>query len=706
MSARKKVLSFLQNDADKPLTFEELCQQFGINSDQKSEFNDLLSELVKEGSIVMNNAGQYGIPEKFNLIPGRIDKTPRGFGFLVPEDPQREDIFISPENMNGAMHNDKVFLRVLPKSRGKKDAGEVVEIIERANKTVVGSLDKSKYFGFVVPDNPRIYSDIFIPKEKLKGAKQGQKVVARIVRWPENKRNPEGKIIEILGDKGDAGVDIESIIRQLDLPRQFPAEVKREAEKIPLTISEKEKMDRRDLRDLPMVTIDGADAKDLDDAVSIEKLGKNKVRLGVHIADVSHYVREGSPLDKEAFQRGTSIYLVDRVIPMLPERLSNGICSLNPHEERLALSVFIDYQLQPLEILDHEITRSIIKTNHRLTYNEVREILVQEKETTINKYSDFNSQLELMNRLRKELRKDRFAVGSINFDFQEVKVILNENGKPIELKKRKHGIPEQLIEEFMIAANKIIAETMYWQEYPFIYRVHDEPDLDRMHEFNEFIHNFGYHLKGVKNGVHPRSLQEILEKIQGEPEENIIEHVLLRSMKKAIYSEKNIGHFGLGLNYYTHFTSPIRRYPDLMIHRIIKEVLEKGVIEGQRREELENQVSRVSDHCSFRERLAMEAERDSVDLKKIEFMEDKIGYKYTGIISGITGFGFFVRLDNTVEGLVHVEDLTDDYYHYQPEQHALIGERTKKMYQIGDEVKVKVSRVDLDERKLDFLPLD
>ncbi|MGM0410936.1 MAG: ribonuclease R [Bacillota bacterium] len=703
MSARQKVLSYLKNNVEKPMTAQELYERFEIANDQEKYFSEILEDLVNEGLLVKNSSGQYGIPEKFNLIAGRIDRSPKGFAFLIPDEPGREDIFISSENLNSAMHNDKVFLRLLPDSRGEKDEGEVVKVIERANETIVGNLDKSKHFGFVVPDNKRIFSDIFIPKEKLKGARQGQKVVAKIEQWPEKKRNPEGKIIEILGNKDEAGVDIEAIIRQLQLPQGFSKDVLEEIENIPSEVEKPELSDRKDLRDLDMVTIDGADAKDLDDAVSIKKLDENKLRLGVHIADVTHYVKEGTALDNEARERGTSIYLVDRVIPMLPQKLSNGICSLNPQVDRLAMTVFMDYQLEPFELKNYEITKSIIKTNYRLTYDEVREMLLKNNKEVQEKYSDFFPKLKLMQKLMNKLRTKRFKEGSIDFDFEEVKVILNDQGKPIELKKRKHEVPEKIIEEFMISANKIVAEDMYWRDIPFIYRIHDEPDTDRMQEFNEFIHNFGYHLKGVKNGIHPRALQELLEKVEGKAEQNIIETVLLRSMKKAVYSNLNIGHFGLGLEYYSHFTSPIRRYPDLMIHRIIKEVLDKGYLNNGRKEDLKKQVKDVADHSSLQERRAMEAERDSVDLKKIEFMKDKIGEVYDGIISGVSAFGFFVRLDNTVEGLVHVEDLKDDYYIFEREQHALIGERTKKRFRIGDEVEVKVTGVNLDQRQLDFV---
>lgn len=706
MSAREKILEFMKTKSYRPMKAKELFVEFGVNKDQYSIMEKLLDDLVKEGLIYKNSKGRYGLPEKMDLIRGRIQGNQKGFGFLIPDDPTKEDLFLSRENMNGAMHNDKVFVRILPGVSGKRQEGEVVEIIERANRRVVGNFEKNRYFGFVVPDNKRIFYDLFIPKEEINGARQNQKVVAEITQWPGNKRNPEGKIVEILGYKDEPGVDIEGIIHQLNLPRQFPDEVIEELEEVPAVITGEDLQDRRDLRDLPMVTIDGADAKDLDDAVSIEELDGGKVRLGVHIADVTHYVKEGTALDKEALNRGTSIYLVDRVIPMLPRKLSNGICSLNPREDRLAMSVFISYQWEPFEIKDYEIFPSVIKTNYRLTYDEVGEILVNNNEKVSSKYNDFVPQLKLMNRLREKLRKERSNGGSIDFDFPEVKIILDDDGRPVDIIERKHGIPEQLIEEFMIAANRVVAEDMFWREVPFIYRVHDQPDTDRLFEFNEFIHNFGYHLKGVNNEVHPRALQELLETVEGRPEERVINTMLLRSMKQAVYSPQNIGHFGLAIDYYSHFTSPIRRYPDLMIHRIIKEVLKKGYLSRNRINELNERLPQIAEHSSLQERRAMEAERDSLDLKLLEYMKDKIGQEFSGIINGVTNFGLFVELDNTVEGLVHVENLKDDYYHYNKEQQCLIGERKKKVYRFGDEVRVRVDRVNLDERQLDFLIVD
>ena len=708
MSARSELLKKLREDVHRPLSKKEIFQKFEIAKEQQQMFSDLLDDLIKSGQIFKNSQGLYGVPEKFNLIGGRVEKIASGNAFLIPDDPEKEDIYISSANMNGAMHNDKVFVRPVHSNRGKSQAGEVAEIVERVNKEVVGNLEKYKNYGFLIPDNKRICNDIFIPPEALNDAQNGQKVVAKISRWPEKNRNPEGEIIEILGDKDDAGVDIEAIIRQLNLPGKFPDEVLEQTENIPEQVAEaaiNSDQEREDLRDLKLVTIDGPDAKDFDDAVSIEKQQDGVYRLGVHIADVSHYVTEDSPLDSEAYSRATSIYLVDRVIPMLPEKLSNGICSLNPQVDRLTMSVFIEYKFHGkygIEVRDHRITKSVINSNHRMTYDEAQDILEDNERAKTEEYSDFIKELKMMNELRRRLRKNRFEEGSMDFNFTEVKVELDEEGHPVNLKKRRHREAEQLIEEFMIAANRIVAAEMSWREMPFIYRVHEAPDLDRMQQFNEFIHNFGYRLKGVKNGVHPRALQEILEDVRGTKEEKIIETVMLRSLKKAVYSEKNIGHFGLGISHYSHFTSPIRRYPDLTAHRIIKETISEGYLSQERQDELDNEVPKIADHSSLQERRAMDAERDSVDLKKIEFMEDKIGEEFEGIISGITGFGMFVELENTVEGLVHIKNLRDDYYHYDEEKYHLIGERTKKIYRIGDEVKIKVAKVNRDERELDF----
>ncbi|MFO7820084.1 MAG: ribonuclease R, partial [Halanaerobacter sp.] len=532
------------------------------------------------------------------------------------------------------------------------------------------------------------------------------KVVAEITRWPAQRRNPEGEVTEILGHKTESGVDIETIIKKLELPADFPKEVRKEVAAIPEKISEKEVKRRKDLRNIKMVTIDGEDAKDFDDAVSIERLNDEQVRLGVHIADVTHYVKEGNPLDKEALERGTSIYLVDRVIPMLPEKLSNNLCSLRSEEDRLAMSVLMEFDLNSGEVLEHEITESIINVDQRLTYNQVKKILVDEDEEMINRFDHLTSDLRLMADLSQKIRKLRQEKGSVDFEFPEAEVILDEDGNAVDIVKVDRSIAEKLIEDFMIRTNEIVAEEMYYREVPFIYRVHEEPATDEIEELNSFLHNLGYHVKGLEGEVHPKSLQKVLNKVEGEPEERVVNTVLLRTMQKAHYHPQNVGHFGLASNCYSHFTSPIRRYPDLMIHRIIKEVINKGVLPEKRREELEDNLFSIADHSSLQERKAMDAERESKDLKKVEYMKDKLGQEFEGVISGVMSFGFFVELDNTIEGLVHVSTLVDDYYHYHEDKQAIIGERTAKIYRLGDEVKVEVSKVNLDAQQVDFELID
>ncbi|WP_089761501.1 ribonuclease R [Halarsenatibacter silvermanii] len=707
MSARLEIKKFLQQEAEKPLSPQEIAERFDVSREQRDEFEEVLESLVREGFIHRSSRGLYGVPEKFNLLRGRVDRNPKGFAFLIPDNPEKEDVFINPDNLNGAMNNDKVLVRFLPHSHGKKDEGEVVKILERANEHIVGVLDSYKRYGFVIPDNQRINTDVFVPQDEFKGADDRDKVVVKITRWPERNRNPEGKIVEVLGKQGESGVDLEALIRQLDLPQEFPGKVVQAAENLSSEIPSEEIERRRDLRDLRLFTIDPEEAKDFDDAVSIEKISDNKLRLGVHIADVSYYVEEDSKIDKEAFKRGTSIYLVDRVIPMLPERLSNDLCSLRPREDRLAMSVFMEYNLEPFELEDYEITESIINSNYRLTYDEARQILEDEDQDIRKEYRDIVSDLELMKELREKLMSGRRLRGTIEFEFPEVKVILDDRGRAVDLQKREHGLPEQMIEVFMIAANRAVAREAYWREEPFIYRVHDNPDPQSIEEFNEFIHNFGYHIKGGESGeIHPGALQELLDEVSGTGAENIIETMMLRSMKKAVYSPVNIGHFGLSLDCYCHFTSPIRRYPDLMVHRIIKEIINQGKLEKERRWQLEDDLPEVADHCSVQERRALDAERDSVDLKRIEYMQQYVGDKFTGIINGVTSFGFFVQLENTAEGLVHVEDLTDDYYQYRDDLQALVGERKKKIYRLGDEVEVRVIKANVEERELDFVLAD
>lgn len=706
MINKEEIIQFMREGAYKPLNVEELLDALQVEQANREEFRTLLNEMEKKGKIVKTRVGTYGVPERMNLVVGTLQGNPRGFGFVIPDNPDEPDIFIASGDMGGAMHNDRVIARKHKISTaGKSIEGEIIRILERANKTVVGSFERTKAFGFVVPDEQRITHDVYIAPEDAGRAKDGDKVVVEIIKWPEKRKSPEGKVIEILGKTGDPGVDITAIVRKYQLPEDFPLRVTEEAERIPEEVPEGEIAQRRDLRDLNIITIDGEDAKDLDDAVSLEKLTDGKWRLGVHIADVSYYVKEKSKLDLEAMNRGTSVYLVDRVIPMLPKILSNGVCSLHPRVNRLTLSCFMDFD-EKGSLLYHEFAQTVIRTKHRMTYGEVNKILNEQDPELITKYQDVYPMLQDMGDLAAILRKKREERGAIDFEFLESKVILDAQGKPVEIKKRERSTAERLIEEFMLAANETVAEHFYWMELPFVYRVHEEPDADDIVELNKFLHNFGYHIRGMKN-LHPKSLQEILQKVEGRPEERVVNTAILRSLTRARYATESLGHFGLAAKFYTHFTSPIRRYPDLWVHRLMREYLFGGKsISKERMEYLKDYLVTAMHLASTKERIAEEAERESVDLKKIEFMADKVGEVYEGIISGVTSFGIFVELDNTVEGLIHVSNMTDDYYHYDEKTFSLTGERRKRRFQIGDRVKIKVARANMEERKLDFLLAD
>ncbi|MFX0560469.1 ribonuclease R [Tepidibacillus infernus] len=705
-ATKDNILDFMREKLYKPMTIRELEEVFAIEGAQNfKEFVKLMNELEENGEIVRTRANTYGLPEKMNLIKGKLQSHPKGFGFVIPEDKGESDVYIHLNDMHGAMNGDHVLARISLKTSGTRREGEIVRILKRANRQVVGTFTEGEYYGFVIPDDKRIYQDIFIPKAGVNGAVEGHKVVVRITKYPEGRMSPEGEVIEILGHKNDPGVDILSIIRKYGLPEAFSDEVMQEAEKVPDSISEDEIKNRRDLRNKKMVTIDGEDAKDLDDAVSIERLENGNYLLGVHIADVSYYVKEGSHLDREAYFRGTSVYLVDRVIPMLPHRLSNGICSLNPQVDRLAMSC--EMEITPRgEVVNHDIFTSVIRTNERMTYTNVRKILEEEPPELMERYKGLIDDFKMMRDLALILRNKRMSRGAIDFDFEESKIIVDEEGKPIEIRKRERSIAEQIIEEFMLKANETVAEHFYWLRVPFLYRVHEDPDPDKLFAFAEFITNFGYVVKGLSNQIHPRALQTVLEEIQDTPEQTIISTVLLRSMRQARYDAEPLGHFGLSTEFYSHFTSPIRRYPDLQIHRIIREVLEQGALSPERHAYLQSMMPIVAEHSSERERVAVDAERETDDLKKAEFMLDKIGEEFEGMISSVTSFGMFVELENSVEGLIHVSYLIDDYYYFHEKQYALIGERTGKIFRIGDTVKVRVSNVNLDEHTVDFELVD
>ncbi|MEL7564798.1 MAG: ribonuclease R [Dehalobacterium sp.] len=694
-----ELLSYMRESTYKPLNAEELIEALKV--EDVKEFVILLREMESKGLIVFTRKNKYGLPEKMGLTPGRFQAHSKGFGFLIPDNPELNDIFIGADNTNGAMHNDRIMVRAMKhQTIGARQEGEVIRILERANQRVVGTFEDARRYGFVLPDEKRLAQDIFVPKDAFNGAKDGDKVIVEITKWPESRRNPEGKVIEVFGKAGAPGIDVLSIIKKFRLPEEFPEKVLKHAEKVAV-INEEDYQGRRDLRVLPMVTIDGEDAKDLDDAVSLEMKDNGDWYLGVHIADVGHYVKEDSPLDREAFERATSIYMVDRVIPMLPRQLSNDICSLNPQVDRLAMTCFMEINPKG-DVISHEITPSVINVNERMTYTNVNKILLKNDQELKERYADFVPMFKNMSLLMHTLRQKRIARGAINFEFPEAKVILDEQGKPEAIVKRVSDVAEQMIEEFMIAANETVATEYYWRKAPFLYRVHESPDPDKVEEVNEFLHRFGYHIKGTVHEIHPKAYQEVIEKVEGRPEERVINTVLLRSMRHARYHPEALGHFGLASKYYSHFTSPIRRYPDLVIHRVMKEYIAQGELSNDRRDKLRKRMDEYGEQSSFREKIAEDAERESLEMKKVEFMERHVGETFEGFISGVTAFGMFVELDNTVEGLVHVSTMTDDYYEYHEKMIAFMGRHTKKVYKLGDPVKILVTRVNVEDRSIDF----
>lgn len=703
MTIREKILEFINSKEYKPMIKEEILTKFDIDLSDKKEFYKILDSLEKEGLLIKTANERYAPINKDYLVVGRLEGNERGYGFVVPNDKDREDVFIPAENMAGAMNGDTVIANILKKSvNGRRAEGEIIRILNRENQFIVGTLEENKNFGFLIPDDKKIAYDVFIPKGSFGEAKNGQKVVVEITRWPEPRRNPEGKVVEVLGYIGEKGTDILSIIRQFKLPEEFPDRIKEIAANIEQEISTKDLEGRTDLRHLKTFTIDGADAKDLDDAISIAVLDNGNYSLGVHIADVAHYVKEGSPLDREALNRGNSVYLIDRVVPMLPKELSNGICSLNPNEDRLTLSIIMEISKHG-KVVNHKILESVINSKARLIYDDVSDYLENDSEEAKEKLKDVLTELKDMEELARILNNNRERRGSIDFDFPETMIILDDIGNPIEIKKMDRRIANRMIEEFMLVANETVAEEYFWAEISFLYRIHEEPAQEKLSDFAKFIHNFGYILKGKE--IHPKELQLLTKEIKGKKEEIVISTLLLRSLKKARYSSEPNIHFGLAAKYYCHFTAPIRRYPDLVIHRIIKDNL-KGKLSLDKQRILEGKLPDIADHTSMTERRAEDAEREVEDMKKAQYMSDKIGEKYEGIISSLTSFGIFVQLENTVEGLVHFSNMLDDYYNFDEENYYIIGERTKKIYRLGDVVNIEVVGADPLRRNIDFAIVD
>ena len=694
---KKMIYDFMCEDMYVPMKIKELCIVLGVTKQDRPVLERILLELQEEGKIELSKRGKYSKAESKN-VTGVFTAHQRGFGFVTIEG-ENEDIFIPGDKVNGAMHMDRVEITVLPTTSGKRKEGAVLKVIERGMKHVVCTYEASETFGFAVPDNNRFGSDIFIPKGKSMGAVAGHKVVVEVTSYGKKDKKPEGRVVEIIGHINDPGTDILSIVKAYDMPVEFSEKIMHQVENVSKEVTDADMAGRMDLRDWTMVTIDGEDAKDLDDAVSLFMDGDNYV-LGVHIADVSNYVQEHSALDVEALKRGTSVYLVDRVIPMLPHALSNGICSLNEAQNRLTLSCIMTINPKG-EVIDHKIAETVIRTNRRMTYTNVKKILEDKDPEVMEEYKELVPMFEKMAELASILRKRRMKRGSIDFDFQETKVILNDKGEPIDIKPYDRNVATKLIEDFMLIANETVASHFFWQEIPFVYRTHENPDTEKIHKLSTFINNFGYSLHIGADEVHPKELQKLLEKIEGTDEEALISRLTLRSMKQARYTTACTGHFGLAASYYCHFTSPIRRYPDLQIHRIIKETL-RGRMNAKRIEHYEGILDEVAKQSSQMERRADEAERETIKLKKCEYMAKHIGEEFEGVISGVTEWGFFVELPNTVEGLVRVTELKDDFYQFYEDTYELVGEATNKRYKLGQKVKVVVESTDKLMRTIDF----
>ena len=698
---KERLLGLINDPAYTPLKKEELALIFDIHPTEMPMFYNFLEELEEDGYIGKTKKGKIASPKSMGYFVGKFVAHRKGFGFVESDEEYIQDLFIPAADVNGAMHNDRVVAEITkPATDERRAEGAIIKVLEREITKVVGEFQSNKTFGFVIADEKKFNQDIYIPKKYFSGAKDGDKVVVQITIWPQAGRKPEGKIIEVLGPKGEKEVEILSIIRAHGLPEEFPKKVLEEAQKVAVPIPQEEIDRRLDIRDLNIFTIDGEDAKDLDDAISIERLSNGNFKLGVHIADVTHYVHEKSKLDKEALKRATSVYLVDTVIPMLPKTLSNGVCSLNPHEDKLTLSVFMEIDRKG-NVKQYDIKETIINSKARMTYTEVSDILENDDEELKAKYSHVAEDFKTAEVLAKILMERRSRRGAIDFDFPEAKIILTPEGKVSDIKEYERRISNRIIEEFMLITNETVAEHYFWLNIPFVYRIHETPSPEKMQELGKFVSTFGYTIKGDLEEVHPKALQSIISAIKGKREEEAISTIMLRSLKQARYSPECSGHFGLAAQYYSHFTSPIRRYPDLQIHRIMKEHL-NNKINKKRQEQLVNIVDYASTQSSERERAADLAERDVKDYYKAVYMEDKVGEEFDGVVSSVTSFGMFIELPNTVEGLSRLANMGDDYYIYDEMTYTIIGERTRKTYRIGDPVRIKVANVNVDLREIDF----
>ena len=701
MEKQELILNFMKDENYTPMKAKEMAMILGVPKKEYNQFLDIIKYLEENYKIVKNRKNRYRLIGE-NFVEGIYRKNQRGFGFVKIDD-REDEIYIAKEDSLNALNGDRVLIEITEEqNKVKRAEGKIKKIIKHEKETVVGTFQESRNFGFVVPDDKAFGTDIFISKGKFLNAKNNQKVVVKITKYPQKGKNAEGEIIEVLGSIDEAGVDMLSIIKEYDLPAEFPENVIEEAKKYGNKIDEKDIQNRIDCRQDIIFTIDGEDAKDLDDAVRVIKLKNGNYRLDVHIADVSYYVREGSLLDKEAQIRGTSVYMLSRVIPMLPKELSNGICSLNAGQDRFTLSCSMEINNKG-EVVSAEVYKGIINVTERMNYHDVQKILDKSDEKVLKKYEKYIGNFELMAELAEILKKKRLEQGYLNLDIPESKIDLDENGKVISIGKYETSFSNEIIEQFMLSANETIAEKFYWLEAPFIYRVHEDPDIEKVKELNKFLYNFGLKIRIVNEKIYPKEVSKILEEIKGKEEEKVVSTLILRTLKIARYEAENKGHFGIASKYYCHFTSPIRRYPDLFIHRIISKYLEENyVVSDKFIEDFKQKAIDRARMSSEREKVATKAERDSEDMKKAEFMQDKIGQEYEGIVSSVTQFGIFVELENTVEGLIRFENLGNEYFIYDENRKRLIGENSNKVYKIGDKVKIRVISANKLLRQIDF----